>query len=472
MLVSLGFFIAVLFAFVVAPAYWARAVRLTTQRLQQTLPINEAEIRADKDRLRTQYAMSIHKLARTVDAARISVARHKVEINKRDFRIGELERIIIELEKNVETKKNALHVFEQTILNRVPHIEKRLAQARDIISKRDTSISVLKNEIDNVNQALDKATELNLKKSLEIDLLKSSFASHHQRASRYRAHHYTIFKGDISLLQAELGSLRAKQQVSKISEQQEILRNNTKSYSRQVAVQYNDLSLNSQQFNTFEKYEHLAEFLSSLQKLNAKSQDNKEMEDLKSKLQSQEIEIEKLRASLKVFEGSKSGQNLMSIRDIFIVQKSRIASLEKEIKAQINIIRGLHIKLALVNDRSARQVAYHINQMCRLGVEMYREAMVGSQRLHILNISNQHRCKTSNIDNSIEENADTSIDLSSITERQCKSTPKVQTNLFTANSDSPFEMDDSKLLYQSVVDNRTEKRDPEEDAVTARLASI
>ena len=95
------------------------------------------------------------------------------------------------------------------------------------------------------------------------------------------------------------------------------------------------MSLNSQQFNTFEKYEHLAEFLSSLQKLNAKSQDNKEMEDLKSKLQSQEIEIEKLRASLKVFEGSKSGQNLMSIRDIFIVQKSRIASLEKEIKAQI-----------------------------------------------------------------------------------------------------------------------------------------
>ncbi|MFX5480817.1 hypothetical protein ABTD95_19465, partial [Acinetobacter baumannii] len=60
MLVGLGFLIALLLAALIAPAYRRRTVRLTTDALKRTLPLTEAEIRADKDRLRAEHAIRIH----------------------------------------------------------------------------------------------------------------------------------------------------------------------------------------------------------------------------------------------------------------------------------------------------------------------------------------------------------------------------------------------------------------------------
>jgi hypothetical protein len=52
MLVALGFLMASLLALLLASAFWSRAVRLTTRRLKESLPVSEAEARADLDRLR------------------------------------------------------------------------------------------------------------------------------------------------------------------------------------------------------------------------------------------------------------------------------------------------------------------------------------------------------------------------------------------------------------------------------------
>ena len=62
MLVALGFLSATLLGLLIAPAFWRRAVRLTTRRLKEQLPLSDAEIRADKDRLRAEYAIRLHKL--------------------------------------------------------------------------------------------------------------------------------------------------------------------------------------------------------------------------------------------------------------------------------------------------------------------------------------------------------------------------------------------------------------------------
>jgi hypothetical protein len=56
MLVGLGFLVAALFAVLIAPAYRRRTVRLTTAALKRSLPLTEAEMRADKDRLRADHA--------------------------------------------------------------------------------------------------------------------------------------------------------------------------------------------------------------------------------------------------------------------------------------------------------------------------------------------------------------------------------------------------------------------------------
>jgi hypothetical protein len=56
MLVALGFLSAGLVALVIAPAFWARAVRMTDKRLRERLPVTEDEVRAEKGSSRPSWS--------------------------------------------------------------------------------------------------------------------------------------------------------------------------------------------------------------------------------------------------------------------------------------------------------------------------------------------------------------------------------------------------------------------------------
>ena len=91
MLAALGFLTAALLALFIAPLYRRRVARLTTEMLKRSMPLTEAEIRADKDRLRAEAAIRIHKLETKVEEAAEASARQMVELNRRDATISELE---------------------------------------------------------------------------------------------------------------------------------------------------------------------------------------------------------------------------------------------------------------------------------------------------------------------------------------------------------------------------------------------
>jgi hypothetical protein len=134
MLVALGFLLACLIVVALVPAYWARAVRLTTQRIRQSVPLTEAEIRADKDRIRAHYAVRIHKLETQVEQGKLAAARQQVELNRRDAAIraleGEVERLTLALEEH----QNARRVLEQAVIDRVPNIGQRLGALEPLAS--------------------------------------------------------------------------------------------------------------------------------------------------------------------------------------------------------------------------------------------------------------------------------------------------------------------------------------------------
>ncbi len=48
----LGFFVAGLLALMVSPVIWNRAVELTRQKIESSVPLSINEIQADKDQLR------------------------------------------------------------------------------------------------------------------------------------------------------------------------------------------------------------------------------------------------------------------------------------------------------------------------------------------------------------------------------------------------------------------------------------
>ena len=89
MLAALGFLTAALLTLFLSPLYRRRVARLTTEFLKRSMPLTEAEIRADKDRLRAEYAIRIHKLEMKVEEAAEAAARQMVELNRRDAAISE-----------------------------------------------------------------------------------------------------------------------------------------------------------------------------------------------------------------------------------------------------------------------------------------------------------------------------------------------------------------------------------------------
>ncbi|BCG86199.1 hypothetical protein MesoLj113c_23090 [Mesorhizobium sp. 113-3-9] len=79
---ALGFLCAGFLALIVAPAVWRRAVSLTRRRIEASIPLTQAEIQADKDRIRAEYAMSTRRLEMNVTALREKAAEQLVEISR------------------------------------------------------------------------------------------------------------------------------------------------------------------------------------------------------------------------------------------------------------------------------------------------------------------------------------------------------------------------------------------------------
>ena len=125
---ALGLLIAAFAGLLILPAYRRRTIRLTTEAIKRSMPLTEAEIRADKDKLRADYVLSIHKLESKLEKATLAHARQRVDINRRDAAISALEGELEQLRGSLEEHENAHRVLEQTISIRAP-----IAAARSIM---------------------------------------------------------------------------------------------------------------------------------------------------------------------------------------------------------------------------------------------------------------------------------------------------------------------------------------------------
>src|SRR2546428_12511981 len=91
MYVGLGFLVACLIALAIIPFVHARAVRLTLRRLEAATPMSMAEIQADKDQLRAEFAMSTRRLEMSVDQLKARTTNQLAEIGKKSEAIGRLK---------------------------------------------------------------------------------------------------------------------------------------------------------------------------------------------------------------------------------------------------------------------------------------------------------------------------------------------------------------------------------------------
>ena len=66
-----------------SPLVHGRAVRLTTRRLEATIPLSMAEVHADKDLLRAEFAMSTRRLETNVEQLKTESASQLAELGRK-----------------------------------------------------------------------------------------------------------------------------------------------------------------------------------------------------------------------------------------------------------------------------------------------------------------------------------------------------------------------------------------------------
>ena len=182
MLVALGFLAASLLGLLLASAFWSRAVRLTTTRIKQSMPVSELEIKADRDRLRAEYAIKVHKLETQLDQAKLQRARQLIDINRRDASISTLESNVVHYKSDLEENQNARRVLEQTVSDRLPKVEARLAEAKRLLFNRDREIAELMQGAKKHKLALEEASSVNAQQNAQIERLSTALTTRSGRS--------------------------------------------------------------------------------------------------------------------------------------------------------------------------------------------------------------------------------------------------------------------------------------------------
>jgi chromosome segregation ATPase len=146
---GIGFLVAALLGLLFVPLVHHRAVRLTMRRVEAATPLSIAEIRADKDQLRAEFAMSTRRLEMSVEQMKARTTGQLAELGKKTDAINHLKKELGEKtaaifafesrEKNLrdqlrstdqefEVKSTALREAERTLADKQADLAKIIAE--------------------------------------------------------------------------------------------------------------------------------------------------------------------------------------------------------------------------------------------------------------------------------------------------------------------------------------------------------
>ena len=176
MYLAIGFLVSMLFGLMIVPLVHNRAVRLTTKRLEAATPLSMAEIQADKDQLRAEFAMSARRLEMSVDQLKNKTTSQLAElgkksdaINRMKLELGEKNATIFALEAREKAIKEQLRATEEEFGTKTVSVrsaEQALADKQNDLAKLSAELS------DRSMMAESRQVELVAMRA-QVDALKS-----------------------------------------------------------------------------------------------------------------------------------------------------------------------------------------------------------------------------------------------------------------------------------------------------------
>jgi uncharacterized surface anchored protein len=93
---GIGFLVATLLGLLFVPLVHNRAVRLTTKRLEASTPLSMVEIRADRDHLRAEFAISTRRLEMTIEELKAKTSTQLAELGMKTNANNQLKKEVAE----------------------------------------------------------------------------------------------------------------------------------------------------------------------------------------------------------------------------------------------------------------------------------------------------------------------------------------------------------------------------------------
>src|SRR6201996_4588543 len=176
MYLAIGFLVSMLCGLMIVPLVHNRAVRLTTRRLEAAPPLSMAEIQADKDQLRAEFAMSARRLEMSVEQLKnrttsqlADLGKKTDAINRMKIELGEKNATIFSLEAREKAVKEQLRATEEEHAAKTESL--RLAE--QALTDKQTELGKLGTELSDRSMVADSRQVELVAVRAQIDELKN-----------------------------------------------------------------------------------------------------------------------------------------------------------------------------------------------------------------------------------------------------------------------------------------------------------
>ena len=176
---AIGFLVSTLLGLAIVPLVHGRAVRLTTRKLEAATPLSMAEIQADKDQIRAEFAMSARRLEMSVDQLKAKTTTQLAElgkksdaINRMKFELGEKNAAIFSLEAR-----------EKAVRERLQATETEFAEKTQSLRNAEAELSAKQSDLVKLGQELNDRSIVAESRQVELVAVNAQIAMLQQRVN-------------------------------------------------------------------------------------------------------------------------------------------------------------------------------------------------------------------------------------------------------------------------------------------------
>ena len=236
MYLAIGFLVSMLFGLMIVPLVHNRAVRLTTKRLEAATPLSMAEIQADKDQLRAEFAMSARRLEMSVEQLKNKTSSQLAELGKKSdainrlkIELGEKNAAVFALEAREKALKDQLRATEEEFSVKT----QSLRGAEQQLADKQTDFAKLNSELSQRSMAAESRQVELLAVRSQIEALQNRVNEAEKEVSSSQQR-LTDHRNESEIATRELGDARGKV---------ENLSGRVSDLDRQLAVQTKETEL-------------------------------------------------------------------------------------------------------------------------------------------------------------------------------------------------------------------------------------